>query len=692
MFFNLPKVQNISFKDHLKIFKPSVLLIIISLTLLIGVFDSETLNAGSFTDSIKEKCPTEYRHHKDTVKKFAIRMKPFVEECGCGVVNLYDSLGDSNLALISSLEEDMDMMRSATKIFEISSDLNDALKESPEIVETLTLFANMDPALFQKLSKALSSFSKHDARQLRKDSSYILFYLLASSMIDPKERDLKLILKNLKRNVSLNAISSLSMLYLQSRTVYPNADPHFWMSAAEMTLQALGKKTVKALVPYKEYLALFLPPKEDDIPESQNLSSREIQKIRQDYMDLMVFVFNLIDSIDGKDTSALALKVTQHIYPYLLDALRFHGNKKEIKRYLNYELKSNNFGYILKNGVCQAGGEDAGLENYFIMYSPYEDGQPVPGTKGNLGLIAKCFVEGTLRKYQRNSKDINGYIYTMSLLPHIYLSLTNKQKSVFTDLLFNLSEHQILNGQVIITLYDKTRFFSWAQNSPDAFLNVTHNEDVSYGQNALKYKYILLTSYPKDKSPSILHSFGEKSIPSNDLNRLMNLPIDRLEAHNFTSGERYVKLTEDALDIADWTITAVSIVAVPFTAGASAGVAAMMLARKGAISAAKRSMKTLGKRSLKSTMKLMGKQGLKVAKREAKEVIGFAAKRGRKSMKEEAIKKGVRNVEKWNDRVGIAHFAGAVSAGAMAYYFANNSQFSVPTDLCSEIKEMKKGD
>ena len=647
---------------------------------------------GSFTDYIKSECPSEFKKHKKTVKEFAIRMKPYVEDCGCGIVNLYYGLSNNNMDLIDQLEEDMDLVCDAAKIFEISNNLTNAFKESPDSVKTLVLLANNDPDIFHKLSKALSSFSRYDSRQLRKNSSYMLYYFLASAMIneDAQSSDLRLIVRNLKRKVSVEAVSALAMLYLQSIIVYPNADPNYWMWAAETTLESLGAKTVKSLNPYQEYLAFFLPPKEDNIPESQNLSTREIQKLRQNYMNLMAFVFDLIKRTYEK--TAYSLMVIEHISPYLLEALRFHQNMGEIKAYLTCEFRSDNFKHVLQNGVCQSGVEDEGLRNFFIMYSPYVNGHPVPYTQGNLGLISKWFAEGKLRRYINDVEDINGYIYTMSLLPRIYLGLTQKQKTVFNELLFDLSYNPTLNGQVILALYGTTAFFSWLENSPDAFLNVTHNDEVTCGNSTQKFNYILLTSYPKDDSPSILHSFNGKSISSKAINDLMNMSITELEEHNFTASERYMAIAGNLIDIADWTVTAVSIAAVPLTAGLSTGLAVMMLTRKGAVTAAKRTIKTLAKRSLKSTSKLIGRGGWKVAKREAKEVVGFAAKRGRKAVREEALKKGIYKTEKWTDRIGLGSTASGVATGALAYFLANRLDSSESADLCDEIHKLSKGD
>ena len=652
-------------------------------------------DAGSFTNYIKKKCPREFKLRQETVTEFAIRMNPFIENCGCGVVSLYYALCNNNMALIDQLEEDMEMMHAAAEVFEISDEFTSALKDSPDSVATLALLAHNDPDIFRRLSGALSSFSRHDSRQLRRNSSYLLYYLLASAMADKDTQsdDIEFIARKLKKKVSVESISALAMLYWQSIIVYPNANPEYWMRAAENALSSLGPKTVKTLAPHKERLAYFLPPTENDIPESQNISARELQKLRQDYMYLIVYVYKEITRLYS---TPYALKVIEYISPAVLEALRFHHNKSEIKAYFNYEFRANIFSNAMNGGVCQTGSGDEGLKNFFIMYSPYDNGNPVPGTQGNLGLIAKWFAEGKLRQYIDEARDVNGYIYSMSLLPQIYFGLSQNQKIVFLDLLFGLSTNLTLNAQIIIALNNTTGFFSWIENRPDVFLKVSHNPDISFGESARKYKYILLTSYPKDDSPSILHSFDGRSISSKGLNHMMNMSIAELETHNFTDIERYIDTAVTVYEIAEWTHDAVWIATIPLTLGASAPAALMVMARRMAYRSARiaerrlksRAKMALAKKSFKSIMKWAGRKGWILARQEAKDVFGIASKRGRKVAKE-AIRKGSYKSNKLIPSISLG--VGATT-GALAYFLANQPETSPSAGLCEEISNLTKRD
>ncbi len=63
-----------------------------SLSLMITIFltgqiclTSGSVMAGSSTDYIRNACPREFDRHKATVTEFAMRMRPNVEQCGCGL-------------------------------------------------------------------------------------------------------------------------------------------------------------------------------------------------------------------------------------------------------------------------------------------------------------------------------------------------------------------------------------------------------------------------------------------------------------------------------------------------------------------------------------------------------------------------------------------------------------------------------
>jgi len=282
--------------------------------------------AGSSTDYIRDKCPKEFNLHKATVTEFAIRMKPNVEQCGCGVVNLYYALNKGNMELIAQLEEDSGLMKSAARVFGISEHLTESLRNAPEVVPTLTILAEHDPLFFQKLSDALTSFSGRDRKQLDRNPSYILYYLLSAAMTDDDAQRAEIVsmVKRLKKKVAPEAIDVFSLLYAQTFDVYPHGDPDFRCSVADVTLRRLGLDTVRAIRPYKAHLALFLPPTEKEIPESQNLDNAKYEQLKENYTSLLIHVFQQISERYGLP---YGLKVVEHLAQPLMEALRFHQNK-----------------------------------------------------------------------------------------------------------------------------------------------------------------------------------------------------------------------------------------------------------------------------------------------------------------------------------------------------------------------------
>lgn len=295
---------------------------------------SESVTAGSFTDYIRKECPREYDLYKSAVTEFAIRMKPNVGQCGCDVVGLYYALSRNSMELVAHLEEDAELMQSAARVFGISEELTEALGNAPEAVSTLTILTEHDPRLFRKLSDALSLFSRSDRKKLSKNPNYILYYLLAAAMADAQGSEITSMVKRLKRRIAPGAIDVFSLLYTQTFSVYPHADTDYRFSAADATLGKLGMKNVRAVRPYKAHLALFLPPTEKEIPESQNLNKTEYKQLKEDHINLLVRVFQ---NISDKYGLPYGLKVVEHIAPHLMDALRFHNNKNQIGPYLDHE-------------------------------------------------------------------------------------------------------------------------------------------------------------------------------------------------------------------------------------------------------------------------------------------------------------------------------------------------------------------
>ena len=304
-----------------------------------------------------------------------------------------------------------------------------------------------------------------------------------------------------------------------------------------------------------------------------------------------------------------------------------------------------------------------------------------------MGLIAKWYSRDSGRKFIKSVQpsEWEHFSQSMGYLPEIYFSLNCKQVKVFDDLLLNLSTDSVTNGLFIILLSQESIYFEWVNTNREAFSLIRHNENDIYGQTAKKYKYIFLTSFPKDSDLSLFLKFSnEEKVPVSDIYQLMYMDNKALSKHNFTDFEKYCSFAEDVYNTVDNVIFVASILAVPITAGASIAVVAMQASRKGAKRAAKQALRKLSRRSAKSVcrlVKLGSRKGRKVAWRELKELTGIAVKRGRKTL-QHSMQSNIYKAEVYSDAVGVTR---VVYSAAAAYYLSQSIVDSGMDDICPEL-------
>ncbi len=635
---------------------------------------------GMISEQIKASCPNRYSTHEDTVNNYSVRMEEHLQKHGCGVIDVYALLAEDNMEIVELLEEDEFMMAVASEIFMDMGGLVPAIKKDPMVLESILRMAEVDETAFIKLKEVISTMSRFELKKIARNSRYFL-YTLAAMMMAPDEatsNEIKHLTRRLKNKVSLRDIDTYMFLSIESLNLYPKASIEKRMGYVYLTLATIGKKTLRRIQPYKHYLVYFLPPATSNISESQNLNRTELDNIQSEYVSLMAFVFDYFAKINKPE---FGLCMAEMLSGYILDALRYHNNTTEIIKYLQYQFNSRLFTAVFNHDPCDQDNINR-MNEFFCMYSPANKNIT---TIGNLGLISKWFCHGGKTYIDRVQPDKwRDFAKTMCYLPIIRFNLNENQLKVFEDLLINLSEDSVTNGLFVISLKKKTDYFEWVSEGTDALTKI-NNTDNAMERSLKKYKYILLTPYPKDRDLSLFSRFtnGQK-VPISDIQELMYMNRLELEEHNFTSAEKRWALLEKSYDTVDNVIFVAFIVAIPLTAGASTTVVAMMAARKGAKIAAKKAFKTLARRSLKSgrrLVKLGSKEGRKIAWRETRELTGSAAKRGRKNLREEAMKKTIRKT--YNYMVGVTLTYLAVEEGA-AYFLSQSIGDSGMKDLCPE--------
>ncbi len=661
---------------------------IISVLLFLSIYSLSF--SGSLTDDLRIECPDKYYTYHDTIQDYIVRMSDFVKKYGCGVIDVYALFVDDNIDLIEALEDDETLMKSASQIFMDLPELANAIENEPAILKTMVLMAKASETTFSLLTKVLSGMGNGELNRFARDSRYFLYPLAAIINAD-SEMDANNIRKKareIQNKVHHSVIDAYILLSNTSIILYRNASAEERMRFVDLSLSTVGIETLRKIQKYKEYLVYFLPPDSSHIAESQNLSSYRLKEIQKNYIKLMKFIFK---HFDIQDRPGWGLILAEVLSGYISDALRYHNNAEEIKRYLEYQFNSPILLNILGNSDPCDSDVNTQMSNFFSMYSPGDGNEILPDTaKGNLGLIAKWFSyqEGKAYMDRAQPEEWQDFVRTMFYLPKIRFDLSYKQVDVFQDLLLNLSDYPIKNGLFIISLKKNTNYFEWVGTKPDAEAIVRHNSDAILGGTVQKYKYIFLTSYPKDTDTSIINKFNNgEQIKASEIYRLMDMNRNELEEHNFTEKEKNQALAKNILDTTDNVIFVASILAVPLTAGASTATVAWCAARKGAKIAAKKAFKTLAKRAGKSTAQLFGKKGKKAAWRECKEILGVAAKRGRKNIREESMKKSICKIDSINNKVQISEIIAGVCAG---FFLANSTNSSPPNPLCPETSEQSK--
>jgi len=627
------------------------------------------LAKGEFFNEINNLCPDEVALYHETVSQYAVRMLDTVKRHGCQAIKVYSILTDDGFGLLDMLEDNPEAMSQAIKLFSISEKFNEAIKGNSEAIKILRYIMqdrnyNLTTNLFSLLRRQKSF------RILRQNKNALYYYFLASLIASQTGDRSDRIFKELKITFNLKQIDTVTKVYLllSLSQQYDNSKETLYstdrlLKLIKKAIISLGDRYVKEMSP--EDFLYFIPPSTNTIANAANFSHSEIVKCQNDYLDILVKTYKLLVN---RYNAQVAIKIIEHLSPFVLNALLYQHNKEQIISYLEFELQSQHFRELLQLS-CEQNQQDRDriLARFFSMYAPQDrHGNPIGGGEKNLAIIAYFFTKYRVVAERLMSSKISLplYITAMSYIPSIYLKLSKVQRRVFDDLLLNLTPHIGINASFLIKLYNDTGYFRWITEDP-SFKKYICPEDQKLGSPAPKYKFILLTPYPGDNDPSIFESamsgfdginIERINIDTVNLAALYKKNIEELAKHNFVVLEKF----GDFYNKADTAINVVSILAIPLTAGLSSSVLVWQAERKtlfGALKVASRRMMT---RSAKSLNRLIFKQGSKAAWREFRELSGLALKRGRKNPFEEKIIKGIEKVDNIQSRLNILKEAFAI--------------------------------
>jgi hypothetical protein len=645
---------------------------------------------GQITEGIIQTCPDKYATYSDTVHEYVLRIEDYVHNYGCEVINIYALFADNHMEVIDALEEDDALMQSTVNLFVKAPGLVPAMAKAPHILETLVITAKTDKAAFKKLIEVYSGLKPGDYRNMEKNPNYFLYPLAATLMTDKNARagEVRYMARRIEKNISPDDISIYSYLLMTGQREYTGRDPEKIMSYVDLTMSTIGRDTLRKMQPYKTYLIYFLPPPASVIKESQNICTIKIHKIQQDYVKLMTFVFEYFETLDKPE---LGMRVAEFLQGDIMDALRYHRNGDEIQKYLSYQFNSRLFSETFSLDHCDTDTIEK-MKFFFSMYSPIREdtGKIVEGAEGNLGLIARWFLQGGKTYMDRaNPENWVKFVKTMCFLPVITTKLNPTQQKVFDDLLLNFYDHKcqtqpdvVNNAILIVMLYQKTNYFKWVDQNIDAFSMIEHNEDVEFGRDNKKYKYIFMTSYPTDYDPSLFCRLkNEGVVPAPTVQQLMWMSNESLEDHNFTEFEKKFATGGKIVEMADYAFLFGSIIAIPVTGGTSTAVLVTTLTRMAARTAAKKAIKNIAKQGFRKTAKRISKSVLKNSWKAEKNQIFQIAKQSGRKIEEKTLVKALNRTEKYVMGMDLSRVAIEI---AMVYFFAQNYDNKETSNPCGD--------
>lgn len=657
---------------------------IIKITLLTLLSYSALSHSGAITDGIASTCPQQFSQYKETVREYAIRMKSNINKYGCEIISAYGVFIENNPDKIELWEDEPENFENVVLIFEFAQDYGLNIKKNPEYFYVINRLISLSEDNFiEKIKNILSKITQRDREKINQDPKNLIYWLWVinaqeNQSIDEVARQTD----KLMSEIPSTLIIAASILNIQIHEAYPDFSQRRRLElinelmddySTEFLLSVSNSPMALSNVIY------LLRPQLGDIPELQNLSDNEVNKLREDYIDVMIDTIKQFKESFNDDTG-LAMEGISLLVPYIVDALR-EVEAHEISSYLTAQINSPVFTEFLRqNNECSREGFAHNVAIFFSFLAPKDkENEPIKYLEHNLIRISKWYVSDENFKMwiDHTNNEPSLFISNMSKLPYYYYDLSNfsnKKRKYISQLLTGLPSNINNNASFIIALY-KTNYFDWIESSNNADI-IIYSELDENDTNEPIYKYILTTPFPKRSDKSVFERFKKTnkgySIDANAISLLTSLTKAELKKHLFDSGEKF----EYYVDTADDVLMVVSILATPLTGGLSIGYsAARMAAKKGIKAGFKYASKSIARNTVRSMSRLTGQQGQKLLKREAKELWMGTAKRGRPShysATQKVLNKSLSGVNNISNKYQINKVIDQISIMISSYIFENS--------------------
>ncbi len=468
---------------------------------------------SSFRNYIKKECPKEYKKYKKVVNRYSIRLKPLIKRDGCQIVEIYNiAYLSKNHSLMDRVEEDRELSKRLLFLFSIDKIFKEYLLKNPKSVE----FLNSSNS-FKRLKYLIEERFNEDYHFFN-NINFINYFLLSSHFSKDNQKAIKL-LNRLENSIAIDELNDFILMVNYLKGIK--------FEKIVTLFNRLGKERVENISKYPTFFKYFTSSNQKEII----------------YLyDILMSRYNSIET---------TLYTISKLYPYI-QKNNYILFKEFFKNLINSRLIEN----LYQRTIC------SNSEKYLLFKNL------------NKALIFNHKYSKSYQLMQKLSPFRDGlelYFY----VTEEYFSLNDKKWSVFSDLLFNLTDNIEFSLSLIKFLKEKTNYFTLLDKYKDYDKFVFKNSSDRIGVSAKKYLYILKTAYPSDNNNSIIGYFYNKSVSEefikNGINELFKKDIEELKRHNWTDYEKAIAF----LDELDNFLTMVDMISIPYTLGVSSSLIAV---------------------------------------------------------------------------------------------------------------------
>jgi len=586
-----------------------------------------------------EICKKEFSKYPELIKDgWSIRIEPQIDLYGCKVIKIFNLLVKKEaVGIMDAIDEQPEIMQNVLKLFKHREFVK--LMNTNKTARNLIDLNSGNPKFLKNLNYLIQyKYNSAKGKKVSKDISYLNYYILPS-IHAKNSKELKKYYHALKK-LNLEELKIFTLVYA---TIGDSYDFTLLIENFSTLKNKLTKKELNLIIQYPKYIVYFLYPSKEEM--GINKDKKYIHKKQKQYQEIIISFYKSLyrhnkSSVNAENANYYALFTLEEIQPYMV---AYPHNYYELGKLLQTLVKQN-----LIDDLWKKVDNSCNKKNKGEVFAIFGD--------NNLKNLLKIKDdENDLYKDLMHSSSNQKNIASIFYISNVYAKFTPLKWSIFRNLLYTLptpSQDFYMNSFVLKNL-DNMHYFDNVTKKDDYNIIVKKDSDVQNGISTVKYKYILLTSYPSDEDPSVFQYIGSNNLDSakENLAKLYKLPIDELESHNFTDFEKSMAF----INKADWALTGVAVIAAPFTGGVSLSYIAVKQTGK---IAAKKGMKYYAK---KLSVKLVNKS------------IRFA-RHGRKSLFKNLGEKNTRVFGKGLDKVDNIKENFIFGAGAVGY-------FAMPTNI-----------